>query len=72
MRRPTDAVIIFSDGRKTLTRRDLTVDNEVTCRREFYNMDRTKVTSWMSMAMICQKSSLDLEPWGTYAVSEDC
>lgn len=70
MRRPTDLVVIFSDGRKPLTRRDLIVDNEITCRREFYNMDRTEVTSWASMAMICQKSMLDIEPWGTYALGK--
>lgn len=67
MRQPSDPVIIFSDGRKMLTRRDLIVDNEITRRREFYNMDRTEVTSWMSMEMLCQKSLLNIEPWGTYS-----
>lgn len=67
MRKPSDKVVIFSDGRPALTRRDLIVDNPQTFRREYLNMDRTEVTSWISAEALMQKGPLDLEPWGTYS-----
>jgi len=62
---PDDSVVIYSDGRPSLTRRDCTVDNYTTMRREYLSVDG-QVTSSMSAAAVMAKYGPPQLPWGTY------
>lgn len=56
-----------------LTRRDLTVDNFETMRREHYCIDGKRVTSWVSAMTVEQMRAAGrpIEPWGTYERPHD-
>ena len=64
---PDRVLCIFSDGRASLTERDLTVDNRSTMCRESLGLDGC-VTGSLSAETIVHLRNLGYEvhPWGTF------
>lgn len=63
-----DAVVVFTDGRPSLLRRDLIRDNMIMMRREWLSTDLQTVTAWTTASAIEQMRVYNnkMMPFGHY------